>query len=252
VRYHPSDAENGDMTAWVQYVHEATAALAQNPALTALTITNEVNFPTSPNTSDGAYKNALEARVLGIEAAHTELTALGRGDVSLGFSYAYRYLPSSDEQFWKGIAQRATPAFRQALDYVGVQLYPGLVYPPVLPPGQTPATRRSKRLPWFATAICRSADWAITSSCGSRKTATPPTSDTPRHSRRRTSRARWTIVYRYSSTFGVTDYRYFNLRDNVPDGTDLFDDVGLLRSDYTQKPAFSTYRNAIATYGTAG
>jgi len=59
-------------------------------------------------------------------------------------------------------------------------------------------------------------------------------------------------VYRYSSTFGVTDYRYFNLRDNVPDGTDLFDDVGLLRSDYTQKPAFSTYRNAIATYGTAG
>src|SRR5437764_4275089 len=137
VRYHPTAAENGDMNAWVQYVRAATAALAQNPSLVALTITNEVNFPTSPNTSDGAYKNALDALVLGIVAAHQELAAIGRDDVSLGFSYAYRYLPSSDDQFWAGIAQRATPAFRRALDYVGVQLYPGLVYPPVLAPGQS-------------------------------------------------------------------------------------------------------------------
>ena len=113
VRYHPTDAENGDMNAWLQYVRDATAALAQNPALVALTITNEVNFPTSPNTSDGAYKNALDALVLGIVAARQELTALGRADVSLGFSYAYRYLPSSDDQFWNGIAQRATSAFRE-------------------------------------------------------------------------------------------------------------------------------------------
>src|SRR5947199_1365865 len=109
VRYHPSDAENGDMGAWVQYVREATAALAQNPSLVALTITNEVNFPTSPNTSDGAYKNALDALVLGILAAHEELAQLGRTDVALGFSYAYRYLPTSDDDFWKGIAARATP-----------------------------------------------------------------------------------------------------------------------------------------------
>ena len=58
-------------------------------------------------------------------------------------------------------------------------------------------------------------------------------------------------LYRYSGTFGVTDYRYFNLRDNIPNGADLFDDVGLLRSDYSQKPAFSTYRSLIGAYGAA-
>src|SRR5207248_1056916 len=175
VRYHPTDAENGDMEAWVQYVREVTSALAADPSLVALTITNEVNFSASPNTSDGAYKDALDALVLGIVAAHEELAQLGRTDVALGFSYAYRYLPTSDADFWKGIAARATPAFYRALDYVGVQLYPG--------------------------------------------------------------------------PFGVTDYRYFNLRHNVPNGTDLFDDVGLLRADYTQKPAFSAYRDLIVNYG---
>ena len=82
VRYHPTDAENGDMNAWVQYVRAATAALAQNPSLVALTITNEVNFPTSPNTSDGAYKNALDALVLGIVAARQQLAKIGRTDVA--------------------------------------------------------------------------------------------------------------------------------------------------------------------------
>ena len=99
VRYHPTDAQNGDMNAWVQYVRQATAALAQNPSLVALTITNEVNFPVSPNTSDGAYKDALQALVVGIVAARQELDQLGRTDVALGFSYAYRYLPSSDANF---------------------------------------------------------------------------------------------------------------------------------------------------------
>jgi hypothetical protein len=251
VRYHPSDAENGDMNAWLRYVREATAALAQNPALVALTITNEVNFPTSPNTSDGAYKNALDALVLGIVAARQELTALGRGDVSLGFSYAYRYLPSSDDQFWTGIAQRATPAFRRALDYVGVQLYPGLVYPPALPPGTSAGDATLEAL-----ALVRDCYMPLGGLANHVKlwiTENGYATNLGHSESEQAQDLKSTVddVYRYSGTFGVTDYRYFNLRDNVPDGTDLFDDVGLLRSDYTQKPAFSTYRNAIAAYGAA-
>jgi hypothetical protein len=252
VRYHPTDAENGDMNAWLQYVRDATAALAQNPALVALTITNEVNFPTSPNTSDGAYKNALDALVLGIVAARQELTALGRADVSLGFSYAYRYLPSSDDQFWYGIAQRATSAFRRALDYVGVQLYPGLVYPPVLAPGQSAGDATLEAL-----ALVRGCYMPL-AGLGNHVqlwiTENGYATNLGHTEAEQAQDLKSTVddVYRYSGTFGVTDYRYFNLRDNVPDGTDLFDDVGLLRSDYSQKPAFSAYRNLIAAYGAAG
>jgi len=137
VRYHPSDAQNGDMAAWESYVRQAVRALAANRAVVALTITNEVNFPVSSNTSDGAFKDALDALVRGVVAARAELRKRGRADVALGFSYAYRYLPDQDASFWKGIGARATPEFLAALDYVGVQLYPGLVFPPLLAPGQT-------------------------------------------------------------------------------------------------------------------
>jgi hypothetical protein len=249
VRYHPTHAEDGDMNAWVQYVREATAALARNPALVALTITNEVNFPTSPNTSDGAYKNALDALVLGIVAAHQELAAIGRGDVSLGFSYAYRYLPSSDDQFWTGIGQRATPAFLRALDYVGVQLYPGLVYPPVLAPGQSAGDATLEALALVRGCYMPLAGLASHVQLWITENGYATNLGHTESEQARDLESTVDDVYRYSGTFGVTDYRYFNLRDNVPAGTDLFDDVGLLRSDYTQKPAFSTYRNLIAAYG---
>jgi hypothetical protein len=57
-------------------------------------------------------------------------------------------------------------------------------------------------------------------------------------------------VHSLSRTLGVTDLRYFNLRDNRPNGSDLFDDVGLLRSDYSPKPAFGVYRSLIGDLGT--
>lgn len=54
----------------------------------------------------------------------------------------------------------------------------------------------------------------------------------------------------HAGALGVTDFRYFNLRDNRPEGTDLFDNVGLLRPDYSPKPAFSVLRAAIDRMGT--
>jgi hypothetical protein len=249
VRYHPSDAQNGDIAAWLGYVRRATRALARNRRLVALTITNEVNFPISANTSDGAYRNALDALVQGVVAAHRELGKAGRRNVAVGFSYAYRYLPSSDDEFWRGIGQRATAAFRRALDYVGVQLYPGLVYPPVLAPGQSGgdatldalALVRDCYMP-LAGLTSRVHLW-VTENGYATKLGHTETEQA------QNLRSTVEALHRYSGTFGVTDYRYFNLRDNVPAGADLFDNVGLLRSDYSRKPAFSTYRRLIAAYG---
>ena len=54
---------------------------------------------------------------------------------------------------------------------------------------------------------------------------------------------------RYSGTLGITDYRYFNLRDNRSTGPDLFDAVGLLFDDYREKPAFAAFRGAVLAHG---
>jgi hypothetical protein len=53
----------------------------------------------------------------------------------------------------------------------------------------------------------------------------------------------------WSGTLGISDYRYFNLRDNRSQGADLFDAVGLLFDDYREKPAFAAFRNAVAALG---
>jgi hypothetical protein len=249
VRYHPSPDQEGDIAAWTRFVRHATRRLAESRGLVALSITNEVNLPVSENTSDGAYDRATEAIVAGIIAADRGLRRVGRQDVDLGFTYAYRYLPDADSAFWSSLGGLATPRFRAALDYVGVQLFPGLFSPPVL------VTQSAAEATLEALTIVRScfmpkaglgADTDLWITELGYATNLGHTEERQAAELGDTVRA----VHALSGTLGVADLRYFNLRDNRPDGGDLFDDVGLLRSDYSPKPAFGVYRSLIGDLGT--
>ena len=251
IRYHPSPEQEGDMGAWRRFVKTATKALAANPALVSLSVTNEVNLPISPNTSDGAYAGALQALVSGVVEAERTLRRAGRTDVEVGFTYAYRYLPESDAEFWRSIGELATPRFRRALDYVGVQLYPGLFVPPTLV-GETAGEATLEALTLVRDCYMPMAGLGdgveLWISEVGYATNLGHTEERQQAEVADTAKA----VHALSGTLGVTDLRYFNLRDNRPDGTDLFDDVGLLRADYSPKPAFETYRRLIDRLGTRG
>jgi hypothetical protein len=248
VRYHPSPAAEGDMAAWTRFVRRSVLRLGRNPALTALTITNEVNLPISPNTSDGPFVGALRAIVRGIPAAQRALARIGRRDVSLGFSYAYRWLPESDVAFWDDLGDEGTKRFRRALDYVGVQLYPGLFWPPVL------TTETAGEATLEAVTLVRDC-YMARARLGPMKelwiTENGYATNLGHTEARQAAELEDTVrlVRRYSGTLGVSDYRYFNLRDNRPAGTDLFDNVGLLRADYSRKPAFEVYRRLVRQFG---
>ena len=226
VRYHPAAADDGNLAKWEAFVREAATALGHDPALVALTITNEVNLPISANTSDGAFKHAAGAILRGIPAARSALDRIGRPDVELGFSYAYRFVPTADASFWKQIGAGATPAFRSALDYVGVQLYPGLFWPPVLLPGQSAGDATLDAL-----GIVRSC-YLPMAGIGKRVrlwiTENGYATNLGHDATRQAAELRSTIeaVHAHAGSLGVSDYRYFNLRDNRSAGTDLFDAVG--------------------------
>jgi hypothetical protein len=249
VRYHPAAGQEGDMAAWGGYVRTAARILGKRPTVKALTITNEVNFPISPNTSDGNYAGALQAIVTGVTAAREQLDRIGRPDVELGFSFAWRWLPNADVKFWQELGSLATPAFRRALDYVGLQIYPGLVFPPVSAPGaagddtvEALTLLRGCYMPLggFGPTVDL---WVTENGYATNLARTEREQDVALGS---------TLdgVYRYSGALGVTDYRWFNLRDNDSAGTDLFAAVGVLRDDYSEKPAFATYRSYIERIGT--
>jgi hypothetical protein len=249
VRYHPGPGQEGDMAAWAGYVKTAARILGKRSAVKALTITNEVNFPISPNTSDGSYAGALQAIVTGVVAARRALDRIGRPDVELGFAFAWRWLPASDAEFWRQLGALGTPRFRRALDYVGLHIYPGLVFPPLTPPavagGDTVEALTLMRNCYMPQAgLGRKVElWVTENGYATNLARTEPDQDLA-------LRSTIDAVYRYSGTLGVTDYRWFNLRDNDSAGTDLFAAVGLLRDDYSEKPAFATYSSYIDQIGT--
>ena len=246
VRYHPPAGHDGDIDGWVAYVRRAVQTFAPRRSVVELSITNEANLPSSPNTSDGTYKNVTDAIVRGVVAARQEADRLGRPDLAIGFTYAYR--GPQDDTFFQRIGKAATPEFRSALDHIGIQAYPGIFFPPTTTdPGKDMvdaiALLRTCLMP-EAGIGSRTAIWVTENgyrTLGGQGEAAQASDLTS------TVRA----VHDVSGTLGVTDYRYFNLRDNNSHGADLFDAVGLLFDDYRPKQAFGALRDAIAGWGSA-
>lgn len=249
LRYHPPEGAEGDIDAWEAWVREAVRRLAARPAVVGFSVTNEANLPVSPNTSDGAYEGVVDALVSGVAAAGAELRAMGRRGLPVGFNVAWRYTPDSDAAFWREVGAKATPAFRRALTYVGVQVYPGLVWPPAPLPGRTAGREVAEALTLVRGCFMPQAGLG-------RGTALWVSENGYATNLGRTESAQagdlgstLEAVHAYSGELGVTDYRYFNLRDNASSGTDLFAAVGLLRDDHTRKPAFAVMRDAVAARG---
>ncbi len=244
VRYHPPAGHDGDIDGWVAYVRHAVQTFAPRRSVVGLSITNEANLPSSPNTSDGTYKNVTDAIVRGVVAAREEADRLGRPDLAIGFTYAYR--GPQDDSFFQKIGKAATPAFYSALDHIGIQAYPGIFWPPAT---TDPGKDMVDAINLLRTCLMpeagiggRTAIWVTEN--GYR---TPAGQGEAAQASDLSSTVR--AIHDVSGTLGVTDYRYFNLRDNNSHGPDLFDAVGLLFDDYRQKQAFGAFRGAIATVG---
>jgi hypothetical protein len=247
VRYHPSPAQEGDMAAWLGFVRKVVDRIGPDRNVVSMTITNEVNLPISKNTSDGAYSGAVQALLQGVVAADERARSRGFDHLRFGFTYAYR--SPQDNDFWQALAAGGA-RFRAALDFVGLDLYPGTVFPPVvLPPGSEGAATvqalgvlRRCLMP-MAQIGEQTSIWVTENGYAS---APLPKSEAGQVA---ALTATVRALCRYGGAFGVTDYRYFNLRDNSSTGAGLFSADGLLRDDYTRKPAFAAYRALVRECG---
>ncbi|HEX6389477.1 MAG TPA: hypothetical protein VFZ89_08520 [Solirubrobacteraceae bacterium] len=247
IRYHPAPAQTLDD--WERFVRRAARVLAQRRALVALAVVNEPNLPISPNTSDGTFAGVREAIVRGVVAAREALDGAGRTGVPVGFTFAWRWLPQNDRGFWQELGRRATPAFRKALGYVGLQVYPGLVWPPVPLPGRSAGEEVVEAAALLRTCMMPLA--GLGPGVGLWVTENGYATNLARSEAGQEADLRATIgeLHRVSGTLGISDYRWFNLRDNDSDGLDLFSAVGLLRDDHTRKPAYAALREQIANVG---
>jgi len=245
VRYHPATVDIDNLAGWVIYVRHVVDVLGPNDHLVALTITNEVNFNVSPNTSDGAYPGAQDALIQGIEAAADEARLRGYGQrIRMGFTFAYRFNPATDAELFDYIALNGGASFQHALGFVGLDDYPGTVYPPAFPPGDTAGNEMADAIATMRGCYLPLGN--IASTVPLWVTENGSSSSSSEGSQQAALTGMIDAVRRLSGAYGVTDYRWFNLRDNDSSGTGTFDQVGLLRDDYSAKPSYSSFQHEIA------
>ncbi|HEX8102069.1 MAG TPA: hypothetical protein VF533_05635 [Solirubrobacteraceae bacterium] len=243
LRYHPSAEQEGDIAAWTKHVRDVVARFGANPGVVAIQVTNEVNLTYSPDSSDGSYANARDALVQGVVAAKDEAVKHGYQQLKIGFNWAYRSDPASETSFWNGVRDKGGEPFTRAVDWIGLDAYPGTFFPPAEAPGEErdgmvnamSALRCYAQIPGIPGTVpihVEENGW--------------PTS--PTRSEEDQARVLDTLVGAvddFKGTYNVSDYRWFNLRDGDSTSPNMGVRYGLLRDDYSPKPAFGRYARHV-------
>ena len=246
LRYHPRTDQEGDVDAWVGFVRRVVRRFGPNPGVRSLQVTNEVNFlPIAPDASDSAYEGAREALVRGVIAASRVAERRGFDQLKIGFNWAYRSDPLTERSFWGEIARRGGAELVEAVDWVGLDAYPGTVFPPLeLGDGYRDGMVN-------AMSVLRECYMPIAGIPDRVPIKVEengyPTLEPIRSYAEQVNAMRQMVgaVHEFRGTFNVTDYRWFDLRDHRTDSLNFQHQYGLLRDDYTPKPAFAVYGDLV-------
>jgi len=239
-------SESGNVAGWVEFVR--TAVRRYGARIAMLQVTEEPNLTHVP-IIDGSFPNVREALVQGVVAAKEEARRCGFDGLRVGFS-AVPSFETDAHDFWGSIGALGGERFVKSLDYVGLDIYPDVFFP--LASSGLPGDIRH-----FVEFAMRSFRETSLPEAGI-PAAVPihvaengwPTG--PERSYDRQAEALETIIRTindYRGNYNVTHYELFDLRDADSSSPDLFCQFGILRDDYSPKPAFEVYRRLIDELG---
>lgn len=184
---------------------------------------------------DGGRPAVYEALAAGLSAAFDERDRLGADDVLVGFNAA---AAAPNDSFWESVRNHVDGGFLKRADFIGLDFFPDVFRPiaasdlPRMVAALVTSFRKSAR----AIGVADDVPIHIT------ETGWPTG---PEHSEQEQARVLGTVA---SAVLGLADdlnigaYELFGLRDGNSAGprTNRF---GLLRDDYTHKPAFDVIRD---------
>jgi hypothetical protein len=251
VRYQPSEPQEGDIAAWVEHVREVVRRFGPNRLVVGLQIANEVNITFSPDSSDGGYEGARQALVQGVIAAKQEARRLGHEQLRIGFNWAYRTDPANETSFWQALRDGGGPEFVGSLDFIGLDVYPGTIFPPAesgIDGYRDAMVNAMSAIRCYATipGIPPSVPIEIG------ENGWPTFPGRSYEDQAQILRVMVQAVHDFRGTYNVRDYRWFNLRDSQTGHPGVFQNSGLLEDDYDEKPAFAAYRELVARYTAPG
>lgn len=232
-----------NLDGWLTFIRQAIRRY--NSMLATLQITEEANVTMTPEV-DGCIPQVREALVRGVITAKEEIQRSGL-DIQVGFNAAPNFDPTDD--FWPAISALGGQSFLDALDYVGFDFFPDVFR---LLPDAREATLRA------AVAGVLSHFRNVSLAAGNIPQTYPihitehgwPTG--PARSPERQAEVVELVIrtiHEHCKQFNITHYEHFALRDANSSNSDLLAQFGLLRDDYSPKPAFARYRQLIAELG---
>jgi hypothetical protein len=247
LRYRPYAGmdEDAAVAAFEEYVRASVRHYAAMPRVVALQVTNEANILNAPDAADGAYPGASRALVRGVIAGRDEALRAGRGDLSIGFNVASGARPA----FWRTLRRLGGRSFARAVGWVGVDLYPGTWSGSRSEgPTQTAAAmrrelRRLRRTMLPLAGVRRSARLVVA------ENGFPTGPLRSEQAQAAHIRAAIRGVAAERRRLGVTDYRWFDLRDAASAAPTFEGHYGVLRDDYTPKAGFAVLRDLVSRFG---
>ena len=247
--YRPADGGSpADVRGFVGFVRDAVGALGGTPGFVSLQVTNEANQGGSPNTSDGYYAGAKDALIDGVIAAKDETRRRGLGQVKVGFNWAYA-ADGGERGFWHYLGQHGGRRFVDDLDWVGLDAYPGTWGPALGGRGLADETTS------FVDGALRALRVTYMPLAGIPHTVPLRVSETGYPTGPgRTDAMQVTVmkaavdaVYHARGTYNIAGFRWFDLRDADSSSSSFESQYGLMRDDYSPKPAFGAYRALVAS-----
>ena len=248
VRYHPDAKQEGRIGAWVDYVKRVTRRLGSIRGVTGLQITNEVNFlPIAPDASDSSFAGARDALIRGVEAAHRVVRSRHLRQVTIGFNWAYTNTPANETGFWSYLQDHGGERFVRGPRLGRARRLPGHLLPAdrADPDGLCGRNgQRDERAARLLHADGRARRRHPDPRRGERL-ANGPRPNGGQAGRRAaadgeggqpTSAATTASRSTAGSTSATTNTSSTNFQHHY----------GLLRDDYTKKPAFGVYRRLVA------
>jgi hypothetical protein len=228
----------GNLSQWVEFIENAIDRFG--PYIGCLQICEEPNLYDYPG--DGRFGYAVNNILAGVKAARQAIKQR-----ALSASVGFNVVPCSDpnDSFWRELARRMDHSFINSLDYVGLNFYPDVAVPLVGPLAKEVAgvltefreqTLQAAGIPASVPIHICETGWP-----------TGPNRYYTRQAELIDQSVR--CVQEVRGKLNITGYELFCLRDADTANPDLNHQFGILRDDYSPKPAFETYRKLVAELG---
>jgi hypothetical protein len=228
----------GNMSRWSTFIERAIeryGAYVQN-----LQICEEPNLFEYPG--DGRFCHSAEAVVMGVRTAHDALRQRG-----LNAAVGFNAVPSVllNDSFWLELSKHLDTGFLNALGYVGLNLYVDVAEPVAGEVEDTAeetlihfrnVTLRQAGIPAIIPIHISENGWPT----GPNRFYTRQADVLQRIVRK---------VYQLRSSLNIDQFELFSLRDADTANPEACRQFGIMRDDYTPKPAFETYRSLIQELG---